>query len=448
MEKGKILIVDDERSVLEMLKIVLSSEGYEVAVTPDPVDALRLIAVESPEVVVEDLRMPGMDGLELLKRIKSRWPQLPVVIITAFSTWDNAVEAMRMGAFDYIRKPFDIDQLRKVTDRAIRQYRLIREGREPFFDLSQLVGASEGMREIWGVVERVAVTDSTILITGESGTGKEYVARVIHQESHRASGPFIGINCAAFPETLLESELFGYRKGAFTGAVADKKGLMEVADGGTLFLDEVAEIPLPTQVKLLRVVESRELTPLGGTEARKIDIRLIAATNRNLDEDVRAGTFRQDLFWRLNVIPVRIPPLRERRSDIPLLAGRFLRRYAPKMGKDPDAVRISRRAQELLSAHTWPGNVRELENVIQRAVALCEGDEITERDIELGPLRRQMSVTIPEGFDLDKHLEEVDRGYIAEALARTGGNLTEAAKLLGISFRSLRYRVKKYGDLT
>jgi len=444
LPKPKVLVVDDDRGVLDTLKIILTEANYDVATTQDPVYALNMIELQQPDVVVEDIKMPGMDGIELLRRIKSRWPQLPVVIITAFSTWENAVAAMRLGAFDYIKKPFDINQLRLVVERAVEAHRAARTGQKPFFDVAQIVGASEGMKEVLDVVERVAATDSTVLILGESGTGKELVARAIHMKSLRYAGPFIAVNCAAFPETLLESELFGYKKGAFTGAVADKAGLFEVAHKGTLFLDEVAEIPLPTQAKLLRAIEEREFYRLGDTSPRQVDVRIIAATKQPLEERVAEGSFREDLFYRLNVIPIRIPPLRERPSDIPLLAGHFLRKYAKQMNKEIED--FEQEALQKLMKHTWPGNVRELENVIQRAVALCTATKITPKDILITTPSPQAvpDVTISEGFNLDEYLEEIDKKFVETALERAGGSLQEAAKMLGITVRSLRYRISKY----
>jgi len=439
----KVLVVDDDKGVLDTLRIILSEAGHEVVTTPDPVYALNIIEVERPDVVVEDIRMPGMDGIELLRRIKSRWPKLPVVIITAFSTWENAVQAMRLGAFDYIKKPFDINQLRLVVARAAAAYDALKAGKKPFFEVGQIVGASEGMKTVLDMVERVAPTDTTVLILGESGTGKELVARAIHMKSLRYSEPFIAVNCAAFPETLLESELFGYKKGAFTGATSDKAGLFEVAHKGTLFLDEVAEIPLPTQAKLLRAIEEREFYRLGDTSPRQVDVRLIAATKQPLEERVREGTFREDLFYRLNVIPISIPPLRERQSDIPLLAGHFLRKYAKQMGKEIEDFEPA--ALEKLMSHSWPGNVRELENVIQRAVAFCTTEKITENDIFITaePLEAK-TPSIPENFNLDAYIEELDRSFVEAALKQTGGSIQEAAKLLGITVRALRYRISKY----
>jgi len=439
----KVLVVDDDKGVLDTLRIILTEAGHNVVTTPDPVYALNIIELERPDVVVEDIRMPEMDGIELLRRIKSRWPKLPVVIITAFSTWENAVQAMRLGAFDYIKKPFDINQLRVVVARAAAAYDALKAGRKPFFEVGQIVGASEGMKTVLDVVERVAPTDTTVLILGESGTGKELVARAIHMKSLRYSEPFIAVNCAAFPETLLESELFGYKKGAFTGATSDKAGLFEVAHKGTLFLDEVAEIPLPTQAKLLRAIEEREFYRLGDTSPRQVDVRLIAATKQPLEERVREGTFREDLFYRLNVIPITIPPLRERRSDIPLLAGHFLRKYAKQMGKDIEDFEPA--AIEKLMSHSWPGNVRELENAIQRAVAFCNTKKITKDDIFITaePLETK-TPPIPENFNLDAYIEEVDRSFVEAALRQAGGSVQEAAKLLGISVRALRYRISKY----
>jgi len=442
MAELKVLVVDDERSLLDMLEIVLSSHGFRVITTQDPVDALRLVRAEDPDVVVEDIRMPGMDGLELLKRIKEGEPDLPVIIITAFYTDQNTIEAMRLGAFDYIKKPFDIDQLKGTIERAVRYRRMLAERKEPSFEVPQIISVSDHMQQILELVRRVAVIDSTVLITGESGTGKELIAHRIHLDSPRFNQPFITLNCAAFPETLLESELFGYKKGAFTGAVADKKGLFEVADQGTLFLDEISEIPATTQVKLLRAIEEREFIPLGGTETKKVDVRIIAATNRNLEEEVQQGRFREDLFYRLNVIPIPIKPLRERPDDIPALVGHFLQKHNKRFKKNIEA--IEEEALERLLAYPWPGNVRELENVIQRAVAFCDGSVLKNEHIVLQQVGFKETGEIPDGFVLEEHLQRIEREFIETALRKTGGNITEAAALLGTQPRSLRYKIKKY----
>ncbi|MCX7702862.1 MAG: sigma-54 dependent transcriptional regulator [Planctomycetota bacterium] len=440
-DRPKVLVVDDERSLLEMLEIMLSSHGFDVLTAQDAANALHILNAEKPGVVVEDIRMPGMDGLMLLKHIKEKNPFLPVIIITAYYTDQNTIEAMRLGAFDYIKKPFDIDHLRITVERALR-YSEILSHRGEAYDIPQLVGVSEHMQEVLRFVRRIAVTDSTVLITGESGTGKELVARRIHLDSPRFNQPFITLNCAAFPETLLESELFGYKKGAFTGAIADKKGLFEVADQGTLFLDEISEIPLTTQAKLLRAIEEREFIPLGDTAPKRVNVRIITATNKHLEKEVEHGRFRKDLFYRLNVIPVEILPLRQRLDDIPALVGHFLKKYNARFGKSVEKIEDT--ALKRLQSYSWPGNVRELENVIQRAMALCEGNTLKSENIVLHSPPQKEEYVIPASFNLDSYQEETERGYIREALRRTEGNIQEAAALLGISVRSLRYKISKY----
>jgi two-component system response regulator PilR (NtrC family) len=453
--KGRtILVVDDESGMRDLLEILLTAEGFRVLTAPGGRAALEIFDREggAVDLIIQDLKMPGMDGVELLRRIKEKSPELPVIVITAFSTWDNAVEAMRLGSYDYIRKPFDNDLIRSVVHRAIeRRLALLAAPpalRDELSYKSEIIGNNPLMQDVFGMIKRIAPTDSTVLIQGESGTGKELVARAIHYRSYRRTERFVSVNCSAFTESLLESELFGHVRGAFTGAVENKEGLFQAANGGTLFLDEVADMSLTTQVKMLRALEERKVVPVGSTRAEPVDVRIIAATNRDIDADVRARNFREDLFYRLNVIPLRIPPLRERKEDIPLLAGYFLARYSRGMRKDVNA--ISPAARLALSEYDWPGNVRELENIIQRHVALCEGPTIHE--IHLPSAKRayaeprpQEGVIPPEGFDLEKRMEEYERGYIREALRATGGNLTNAAKILGMSYRSIRYRVKKLG---
>jgi two-component system, NtrC family, response regulator PilR len=452
-----VLVVDDEASMREFLEILLTTEGYRVLTAPNGRAALEIFEKEGPalDLVIQDLKMPGMDGIELLRRIKQKSPDLPVVVITAFSSWDNAVEAMRLGSYDYIRKPFDTDVIRSVVQRAIEQRMAMASApaslREELSYKSEIIGNNLLMQEVFQMIKRIAPTDSTVLIKGESGTGKELVARAIHYRSSRRTEPFISINCSAFTESLLESEMFGHVRGAFTGAVENKEGLFQAAHGGTLFLDEVADMSLTTQVKMLRVLEERKVIPVGSTRAEPVDVRIIAATNRDIEAEVHSRNFREDLFYRLNVIPLAIPPLRERKEDIPLLAGYFLARYSRQMHKDVNT--ISPAARLALSEYDWPGNVRELENIIQRHVALCEGNAI-ER-IELPGARRDRASltgtresehTIPsEGFNLEKRIEDYERGFIREALRATNGNLTNAAKILGMSYRSIRYRVKKLG---
>ncbi len=449
---AKILVVDDEQGLREMLEIVLAKRGFQVQCTGSGEEALECMAAQPFDLILQDVRMPGMGGIRLLETLRERHPQIPIVIMTAYSTWDSAVEAMRLGAFDYVRKPFVTEEMLRIIHRALEHQRLRADGLGELLDEKGplIVGTNQRMRDLFALLKQVAPTDSTVLVRGESGTGKELIARSIHCRSPRAAHPFISVNCSAFPETLLESELFGYLRGAFTGAHEDKKGLMLVADKGTLFLDEIAEMSPKTQVKLLRVLEERKVMPLGGTKMVAFDARIIAATNRDMERDIANGVFREDLYYRLNVIPLQVVPLRERKEDIPLLSGYFLAKYSARMGKDVRG--ISPRAQEALLRHDWPGNVRELENVIQRYVALSEGPTIV--DIEIQSMHGAPEhaaaevgeVTIPEaGIDLETLMSVHEKKYIEAALARTGGNMAQAAKILGLTYRSIRYKVKKLG---
>lgn len=452
MKGGKILVVDDEPSMRNYLSAILGREGYQVQTAEDGISALEVLGKQDFDVVIADIKMPGLDGIQLLGAIKTEHPDTEVMVITAYSTWASAVEAMRLGAYNYIRKPFDNEEIRQTVGRALELVKLRRQQGKPAEDvlhLDSLIGNSPQMREVKDLILRVGPTDGTVLIQGESGTGKELVARALHFTSTRSQANLIAISVAAFPETLLESELFGHVRGAFTNAYADKKGLLELAHKGTFFLDEVAEMSLSTQVKLLRVLEQWEVKPVGATRSVKVDLRLIAATNRSLEEEVRRGNFREDLFYRLNVIPIKLAPLREKRGDIPLLAGYFLARAARTMARE--VSEISPEALQALVNYDWPGNVRELINAVQRAVALNR----TKR-IELSDLDEKLKGTTPRaarddyeipptGIDLKACLEDLERGYILRALAITGGSITRAAKLLHTSFRSLRYRIKKLG---
>ena len=452
--KGRILVVDDEEGIKDTLCIMLRRSGFETEGVLSGQEAVEKFRAKPPDVVLQDLRMPGMDGIELLRRLKEADPNVIVIVMTAFSTWSTAVEAMRLGAYNYIKKPFDNETIKEMVGRAVEHARRLRaEGahdKQAGLFLRMIVGNTAQMQDIFRVVQRIAPTDSTVLIQGESGTGKELIARLLHLSSLRAQGNFIAVSCGAFPESLLESELFGHVRGAFTGATSNKRGLLEVADGGTFFMDEVGDIPAQTQVKLLRVLEQREIKPVGSTEIKKVDVRLISATNRNLEEEVKNGNFREDLFFRLNVIPITLPPLRERRDDIPLLAGFFLARHSTAMRKE--VVAFEPKAIEALVQRDWPGNIRELENVIQRAVAMSQGGQIRSSDLFLGDRPRPPAevnhVLPPEGTDLEKRLEEIERRYIEQALARTEGHIGKAAELLGMTFRSIRYRIEKLGIKT
>ena len=444
---GNIMVVDDEPSMRRFLRIMLEGEGYRVFDTDDGNVALARAAEERFDVIIQDVRMPKMDGLTLLGKIQELEKPPLVLVVTAFSTWDDAVQAMRLGAHDYVKKPFDNDHIRMTVSQAITRRRLqeklaeARGGTAP--NVGNLIGNSSAIQQIVRMVQRAAPTDSTILIRGESGTGKELVARAIHYGSLRAQEPFIPVNCGAFAEQLLESELFGHVRGSFTGAVSDKKGLLEIADQGTFFLDEVAEMSAATQVKLLRVLENREFKPVGGVKTKSVDVRFITATNQDLERMVQDGGFREDLYYRLNVIPIVLPPLRERRGDIPLLAGHFLALYSRRMRKK--VVGIEDAAMELLLAYEWPGNVRELENMVERAVALTEGEIITRDDLAGNILRAEPVALDDEGVDLAHKLEEMERELIERALKAADGKLTRAAELLKIPFRSIRYRIKKLG---
>jgi len=444
----RILVVDDEDSMRRLLTILLQEEQYKVTAVASGVEALGVFDSFHPDLVLQDLRMPGMSGVELLRKLKEKDPLVPVIVLTAFSTWQTAVQTMRLGAFDYVKKPFDVEDIKNSVARAIQaSNELHHKGNADNSHLKSIVGHSPQIQELNRLIKRIARTDSTVLVQGESGTGKELVARALHIRSHRAGQAFISVNCGAFTETLLESELFGHVQGSFTGAVADKKGLFEIADHGTLFLDEVGELTPKTQVKLLRVLEERSFTPVGGVQAKSVDIRLIAATNCNLEEDVNNGTFREDLFYRLNVIPFQLSPLRERGDDIPLLAGHFLARYADAIGKPVHS--ISSEAMSSLLNYDWPGNIRELEDVIHRGAVLTEGEQIELSDMpdKIAGIRagavRQHATALHEGMNLDDTLDDVERAYVLEALRRTNWHITRAAELLGIPFRSMRYRIKK-----
>ncbi|MBN2714134.1 MAG: sigma-54-dependent Fis family transcriptional regulator, partial [Planctomycetes bacterium] len=389
--KGRLLIVDDEESMRDMLEISLKRDGHEVDTAENGKVALELFSQHQYDMVIQDLKMPEMDGLELLKKIRGQDARMPVVIMTAFSTWDVAVEAMRIGAYDYLKKPFDMDEVRGLVQRVVERNVMSKKVDQPaqasIPDI-RYIGSTQVVQDILNLIQRVATTDSTVVIQGESGTGKELISRMIHLESLRKGGPFISVNCGAFSETLLESEIFGHKRGSFTGAVADKKGLLELADGGTFFLDEVGEMSLHTQVRLLRALETREFIPVGGTDPLRVDVRFVAATNRDLTAMVDQKTFREDLFYRLNVIPVHLPSLRERREDIPLLAGHFLAQYNRLFGRN--IIGFDASAEAALMEYDWPGNIRELQNTIQRAVTLTDGEFISAPQII--PARKRKNV--------------------------------------------------------
>ena len=449
--KKRVLIVDDEQSMREMLGILLRKEGLDVCTAGSRAEAATVLARAAVDLVLTDVRLPDGDGIEVLRHVKAGSPETAVVVMTAYGTSETAVAARKLGAEAYVLKPFDVDELRVVVkdalaNRSLREenQRLRREVGE-VHGLDRVIGISPVMTALFEMVRAIAPTNSTVLITGESGTGKEVVARAVHGLSSRAEGPFVSINCGALPDTLLESELFGYMKGAFTDARTNKKGLFEAASGGTLFLDEVGETSPPMQVKLLRALQERRIRRVGGNEEIDVDVRVIAATNVPLEELVQQKRFREDLFYRLQVIPIRTPPLRERPEDVPLLASHFLERFVHQVGKR--ITGISEPALSLLQRHTWPGNVRELENVLERAVALETTDVVQpERLPETlrAPARFEPLPPIGDGFSIDAYLRSVEARLLEEALEQARGDRAEAARLLGITPRSLRYLLQKH----
>jgi len=451
--RARVLVVDDERSMQEFLEIFLRSEGYEAATAANLESALMQIESDEFDVVVTDIQMPGGTGLELLRAVQKHAPETVVVMMTAYASTETAIAAMKEGAYDYITKPFKVDEIRVVVEKAIEKKLLATENRRLKSELRSrvrgrtIIGTSAAIQRVVDFVSQVADTKANVLVSGESGTGKEVVARAIHAGGERRELPFVAVNCGAIPENLLESELFGHVKGAFTGAVQNKAGLFEVAQGGTVFLDEIAELPLPLQVKLLRVIQERSYRRVGGTSDLAFDARILTATNRDLQADVASGRFREDLYYRLNVIEIALPPLRERRDDIPLLVQHFTERYSRELGKP--AMEVSSAAMERLVRYDYPGNVRELENVIERAVALCRSERI-EIDVlpptVLHPRELERTRRIPEeGVKLDELVNEYERSLLQEALEQSGGVKKRAAAKLGISFRSFRYRLEKLG---
>ena len=463
-DKKQILVADDELNLRRVLEAQLIRDGYDVIAVEDGQLALEALEQHHIDVIISDLRMPKIDGMALLKRVVETHPDVPVIIITAHGTVDTAVEALKLGAFDYITKPFEQSELRNVVGKAAKTRELTQRDVAP--ELSEpgryrLIGQSPPMAEVYQIIERVADTPSTVLLTGESGTGKELIARALHENSSRRTRPFIRVNCAAIPRDLLESELFGYEKGAFTGAVTSKPGRFELAHEGTLFLDEIGEIPANMQVKLLRAIQEQEFERVGGIKTIEVDVRLVAATNRELAEEIRAGRFREDLYYRLNVVQVRLPPLRERKSDIPLLVGHFVRRFRERLKKECTGTTDA--AMDRLLAHPWPGNIRELENVIERCMLFCDGDKISVQDLPLEvratgtevaePPRREEtaseSVEPTPTPGLKEAVREaasrVERELIVKALEQTGGNVTHTARLLKISRKSLQTKMKELG---
>lgn len=449
----RILVVDDEKSMRDFLSIMLKKEGYEVSIAGNGEDAVRAVQAEIFDLVITDVKMPRMDGLEVLTMVKDVSPETVVLMITAFATTETAVEAMKLGAYDYITKPFKVEEIKLVIRKALekrslrKENILLRREMESRAGFENFIGKSPPMQSVFSLIRQVADTRSTVLITGESGTGKELVARAVHFNSSRKTGPFVTINCGALPETLLESELFGYMKGAFTGAVSNKQGLFEAANGGSIFLDEISATTPALQIKLLRVLQEREFKRVGGTADVKVDVRVIAASNKNLLNEVKSGAFREDLYYRLNVLPIQLPPLRERKEDVPPLVEFFLKKFSG--GGEPK--RMTPEAMKILINNRWPGNVRELENTVERLVILASGDLIRLEHVpdtirNEQPCSELVPSDIPDGgIDLGMLLENAEKTLLRKALEKTGGVKTEAAKILGLSFRSFRHRLQKYG---
>lgn len=442
----KILIIDDEEHMCWALDRAMRQEGYQTEVAYQGRDGLKVIREEAPSLVILDLRLPDMDGLEVLKEAREINPNLPIVMLTAHGTIETAIEAMKNGAVDYITKPFDLEELKLVIKQNLHVIQLETEvtflRSELTGKYSNIVGQSKIVRDIIALIEQVAQSNASVLITGESGTGKEVAAVAIHQNSLRQNKPFVTINCAALPEQLLESELFGHERGAFTGAVARKLGRFELADKGTIFLDEIAEMSLNMQAKLLRVLQEKTFERVGGTETLGVDVRVIAATNRQLGEAIQKGSFREDLFYRLNVINIHLPPLRERKEDIPLLAKHFFKKFGYAYQVD----KISPEAMELLCNYHWPGNVRELQNVIERSAIICRGDEIRPEHLprELYVPQQSTGNIVVDFPDQGICLEELEKELILKALTKSKGNQTKAAQLLGITRSALLYRIQKH----
>ncbi|TGU72266.1 sigma-54-dependent Fis family transcriptional regulator [Geomonas terrae] len=452
--RARVLVVDDELSMREFLAILLDGEGYLVDQAESAEDALSRMAQEYYDLVISDVSMPGLGGIELLGRIKTDSPDTAVLMITAFTTAEQAVEAMKLGAYDYIGKPFKVEEVKVLVRKALEKRSLVQENKrlkaevQERFGFSGLIGKSKLMREVYDLIAKVSHSTANVLISGESGTGKELAAKAIHYNSPRKNAPFVAVNCGAIPDTLIESELFGHAKGAFTGAFADRPGLFEQAEGGTLFLDEIGELPLLLQAKLLRVLQEREFRRVGGGVSLKADVRIVAASNRNLEEQVREGTFREDLFYRLNVVQIRMPSLKERGEDIPALVEHFYKKYAIWSGSGEI---ITPEALHALFNYQFPGNVRELENLVERCVVLgsrvinldCLPQSVREQRIAARPCSE---MEIPdEGMDLQAFLDTLERKLLVQALEKSGGVKKRAAVLLGMTFRSFRYRLAKFG---
>jgi two-component system response regulator PilR (NtrC family) len=458
-KSSKILVVEDQLSMRELLEVMLGRAGYDVTTAQCGRDAIALLDKASFDLVLCDIRLGDVTGLDVLREAKLRQPDMVVIMISAYASTETAVEAMNEGAFDYVPKPFNNEELRATIAKALelrtlsKERATIRGELEKNLHFGRIVGSSPGMQHIFTLIQQVAQTRTNVLITGESGTGKELIARAIHEQSDRREQPFIVINCGGIPENLMESELFGYKRGAFTGANQDKKGLFELADKGTLFLDEIGEMTLPLQVKLLRAIQERVFRPVGGHADVSADVRFISATNKKLADEVIAGRFREDLFYRLNVIEIKVPPLRERRGDIKTLAQHFLEKTSREMGKE--IAKISSYALDMLTKYDFPGNVRELENLIERSVALSTTNILLPDNLSLslhkrrwieGVSNRRFDLNeVSRGVNLEEILEAIEGEYLKKAMEISAGNKTRAAELLGLNFRSFRYRVQKLG---
>lgn len=446
-----VLVVDDEPGMREFLEIMLTKEGYEVSIASNGEEAIEKIGKESFDLAIVDIQMPGINGIEVLRNTREKNYNTTIIMITAFASHESAIEAMKLGAYDYITKPFKIDEIKLVIKKSLDKNVLEKENTrlkkelDTKYGFENFIGSSNSIQQIFSLINRVSELNVNVLISGESGTGKELVARAVHYSGSRKDGPFIPVNCGAIPETLIESEFFGHSKGAFTGATRDKKGLFEEANGGTIFLDEIGDLPIHLQVKLLRVLEEKKVRPLGKTESVSIDVRIISATNKNLEQEIMDNKFREDLFYRLNVIKVAMPPLRERKDDIPMLALHFLHKFATEM--DKKITGISNEALEELEKYHYPGNIRELENIIARCVAL-ETNEIIKKD-SLPKLNTEgdyidLTDTLNAKDSIDLVLGDVEKQIIENALKSSRGNKSETAKILGITLRSLRYRLAKH----
>ena len=447
MDKKSVLIIEDEKIMRITIEDALKAKGYEVKSFEKASDGLKAYSEEPFDIVLTDVRLPDINGMEVLRRIKEIDDSSMVIIMTAFGTIKDAVEAMKMGAFDYITKPFSLDELSVIINRAAEVKQMqdenlrLKRAISRCYCYPNIIGESDAMKGIFRMIDRLSQSDSTVLILGESGTGKELIASTIHYQGKRKDAPFVIVNCGALPENLIESELFGYEKGAFTGATRRKPGRFELAHGGTIFLDEVGELPPSVQVKLLRVLQDGTFERLGGTETIKVDVRVIAATNRDLEREVREGNFREDLYYRLAVIPLTLPPLRERREDIPLLIEHFLQRYNSRLGKQ---IRFSKEAVEALMEYPFPGNVRELENIVERMVTLCESDRVKKEDLPPHVLKKGREKE-SSAQPLTKVAQEAEREYIIRVLRQTGGNRSRTAEILGISRKTLWEKMRQYG---